>query len=125
MIGDVFDFNGKSYTIKRDVKFGEYKKISKLSNSLQQLTKQYEFATEEEKLKIIDKFSNTTEDQLQMIGDFLESMLGLTQNDIDNMGVMEAIELFNESFTLSTSVKKKSEIISESPSSQETQKTQN
>jgi len=46
MIGDKFDFNGKLYEIKREVSFGEYKKISKLSNALQRLTKEYELGTE-------------------------------------------------------------------------------
>lgn len=124
MLGEKFEFNGKQYTIKRDVSFGEYKKISKLGNSLQSLTKEYESANEEEKIKIIEEFSKTTEDQLQLIGDFIESMLGLTQNDIDNMILMDAIGLFNEAFTTSTQVKKKPEIILESQSSQTIQQTQ-
>lgn len=117
MIGDTFEFNGKSYSIKRDVSFGEYKKISKLGNTLQKLTTEYERASEDDKLKIIEQFSKTTEDQLQTVGDFIESMLGLTQVDIDGMSLMDAIGLFNESFTQSTQVKKKLEKISDLPSS--------
>ena len=124
MIGEKFEYNGKQYEIKRDVSFGEYKKISKLGNTLQSLTKEYESAPEEEKLKIIEKFSKTTDDQLQLIGDFIESMLGLTQNDIDCMSLMDAIGLFNESFTISTSIKKKSETTLESQSLQTTPKIQ-
>ena len=124
MIGDSFEYNGKQYTIKRDVSFGEYKKISKLGNTLQKLTGEYELANEEDKLKIIEQFSKTTEDQLQLIGDFIESMLGLTQNDIDNMTLMGAISLFNEAFTISTNVKKKLETTSESQSLQTTQTIQ-
>ena len=111
MIGDKFDFNGKLYELKREVSFGEYKKISKLSNALQRLTKEYELGTEEEKVKILEQFTKTTEDQLDTMGNFIESMLGLTQIDIDNMTLMNAISLFNESFVISTQVKKKSEII--------------
>jgi hypothetical protein len=124
MIGDSFEYNGRQYTIKRDVSFGEYKKISKLGNTLQKLTSEYELASEEDKLKIIEQFSKTTEDQLQLIGDFIESMLGLTQIDIDSMSLMGAISLFNEAFTISTGVKKKLETISESQSLQTTPKIQ-
>ena len=111
MIGDKFDFNEKLYELKREVSFGEFKKISKLSNSLQTLTKKYDIGTEAEKIMIIEQFSQTTEDQLETISTFIESMLGLTQVDIDNMTLMNAISLFNESFVISTQVKKKSEII--------------
>jgi len=111
MIGDKFDFNEKLYELKREVSFGEFKKISKLSNSLQTLTKKYDIGTEAEKIMIIEQFSQTTEDQLETISTFIESMLGLTQIDIDNMTLMNAISLFNESFVISTQVKKKSEII--------------
>ena len=109
MIGDVFDFNNKSYTIKKEVSFGEYKKISKLGNSLQKLTTDYESADEDKKLKIIAQFSKTTDDQLQVISDFIESILGLTQPEIDLLSLMDAIGLFNEGFTQTTQIKKKSE----------------
>ena len=125
MIGEVFEFNGKSYSIKRDVSFGEYKKISKLSNSLQRLSKDFETASDEDKIKILDQFSKTTEDQLQAMGDFLESMLGLTQIDIDVMSLTDAISLFNESFTTSTQVKKKLEKTSNLQSSSITPNSQN
>ena len=124
MIGEKFDFNNRQYEIKRDVSFGEYKKISKLGNSLQSLTKEYESANEEDKLKIVEKFSKTTDDQLQLIGDFIESMLGLTQKDIDGMSLIDAISLFNEAFTISTNIKKKSETTLELPSSQTTPEIQ-
>ena len=116
MIGEKFEFNGKSYTIKRDVSFGEYKKISKLGNTLQSLQKEYEPASDEEKTRIMEEFSRTTNDQLQTIADFIESILGLKQADVDKMSLMDAIGLFNEAFTISTQVKKKSETTLESPS---------
>lgn len=116
MIGEKFSFNNKQYEIKRDVSFGEYKKISRISNSLQILAKDYTTADDEQKSILEKEFAKTTDDQLMVIGNFLESMLGLTQLDIDNMNLIDAITLFNEAFTISTQVKKKSEITSESPS---------
>ena len=118
MIGDKFFYNDKQYEIKRNVSFGEYKKISKLSNSLQNLATDFKNANESQQELITREFAKTTDDQLLVIGNFLESMLGLNQFDIDNMSLVDAILLFNESFTQSTQVKKKSEIILESQSSQ-------
>lgn len=124
MIGEKFEFNGKEYSIKKDLSFGEYKKISKLGNNLQKLGNDFKTAKDEEKQKIIDEFSKTTDEQIDMIGAFLESILGLKQEDIDNLSLLNAVELFNRTFTISTEVKKKSEITLESPSSQTTQETQ-
>lgn len=124
MIGDKFDFNGKLYEIKRDVSFGEYKKISRISSSLQNLAKDYATANDEQKNILEKEFAKTTDDQLLVIGNFLESMLGLSQKDIDDMSLVNAITLFNEAFTVSTQVKKKSETTLESQSSQTTQKIQ-
>lgn len=124
MIGEKFSFNNKQYEIKRDVSFGEYKKISRISNSIQNLATDYRTATEEQKAQLEKEFAKTTDDQLLVIGNFLESMLGLTQLDIDNMNLIDAITLFNEAFTISTQVKKKSEITLELPSSQTTPEIQ-
>lgn len=109
MIGDTFDFNGKQYTLKKELTFGEYKKISKLGNALQKLTAEYESASEDNKIKIMQQFSKTTEDQLEIISNFIETILGLTQSEIDVLSLIDAIELFNEGFTQTTQVKKKSE----------------
>lgn len=113
MIGEKFEFNNKTYTIKKDVSFGEYKKISKLGNMLQTLASDYELADEENKQKILKDITSTTDDQLEMISDFIESTLGLKQVEIEKMSLFDAISLFNKAFTVSTEIKKKSEIISE------------
>lgn len=124
MIGDKFDFNGKIYEIKREVSFGEYKKISKISNNIQTLANDYIVANDTQKVQLEKEFAKTTDDQLLVIGNFIESMLGLTQLDIDNMSLIDAITLFNESFTISTQVKKKSVTTLELPSSQTTPEIQ-
>lgn len=112
MIGDVFEFNGKSYKILRDVSFGEFRNITKLQNSMKDQSN-----TPEQNDKDVELFS-------QMLADFLESMLGLKQEDINKLSLNDASELFGNSFTLATQVKKKSEITLESPLSQETPKIQ-
>lgn len=95
--------------IKKDVSFGEYKKISKLGNSLQSLTREYESAEEDRKQILLEEFTKTTDEQLEMISDFIESILGLKQVDIEKMSLFDAISLFNQAFITSTQIKKKSE----------------
>ena len=112
MIGDVLEFNGKSYKILRDVSFGEFRKITRLQTSMKD-----PLTSVEQNDKDIEAFS-------QLMVDFLESMIGLTQSDIDRLSLNDASELFGRTFTLATQVKKKSEITLESPSLQETQKIQ-
>ena len=116
MIGDKFDYNGKSYTIKKDVSFGEYKKISRIANLLNTLTKEFEEAGEDRKQQRLEQFTKTSDEHLNIISDFIESTLGLKEDDIDKFSLFDAIGLFNKAFELATQVKKKSETISESPS---------
>ena len=116
MIGDKFDYNGKSYTIKKDVSFGEYKRISRIANLLNTLTKEFEEAGDDRKQQILEQFTKTSDEHLNIISDFIESTLGLSEKDIDRFSLFDAIGLFNKSFELATQVKKKSETTSESPS---------
>ena len=115
MIGDKLEYNNKSYTIKKDVSFGEYKRISKIGNSLQTLTREYEESGEDRKQQILEQFTKTSDEQLGIVSDFIESTLGLTQKDIDKLSLFDAIGLFNQAFVLSTQVKKKLEKTSDSP----------
>ena len=117
MIGEKFEYEGKSYSIKRDVSFGEYKKISHLGNSLHILTREYEEADEDKKQVIIEEFTRTTDSQLEIMSNFIETILGLKQSDIDKMSLFTAVGLFNKAFELSTQIKKKLEKISDLPSS--------
>ena len=95
MLGDKFVVNNKSYTIQKELKFGEYRKISGINAKLTRLSKNI---TEEN----TTEFSETSSEQLQLICDFLESHLGVTQEQIDIMDMDEAINVFKEAFKLST-----------------------
>lgn len=117
MIGEKFEFNNKSYTIKKDVSFGEYRKISKLGNSLQNITKEYELADDVKKDELLKEFTKTTDEQLETISDFIETTLGLKQSEIEKMSLFDAISLFQKAFTVSTEVKKKPETTLDLPSS--------
>lgn len=117
MIGDKFEYNNKSYTLKKDVSFGEYKRISKIGNALQTLTREYEEAGEDRKQQILESFTKTSDEQLTIISDFIESSLGLKTSEIEKMSLFDAIGLFNHAFTVSTQIKKKSEKTLDLPSS--------
>ena len=103
MIGDIFEFNGKSYIIKRDVTFGEHRKIVKLQLDMKN-------ASVENESEISNQFN-------QSMVDFLVSVLGLTEDEINNLTLLEAAELFGLAFLTSTIVKKNSGKISDLPSS--------
>ena len=95
MIGDSFTVNGKTYTIKKELKLGEYRKISGINAKLNRLSKNITDETASE-------FSEASNDQLQAICDFLESHVGVTQIEIDDMSMGEAVSVFQEAFKLST-----------------------
>ena len=61
----------------------------------------------EEQQKIILEFSKTSDEQLDTIVNFLEKILGVTQEDIDKLSLTESIQLFNEAFRKSSEIKKK------------------
>jgi len=98
MIGDKFTVKDKSYTIKKEVKLGEYRKISGINARLNKLAKNITDPTPEQS----QEFADVSNEQLQAICDFLESHVGITQEDIDEMSMPEAIEVFQEAFKLST-----------------------
>ena len=95
MIGESFEFNGKTYTIKKDVTFGDNRNITKLQMDLKN-------AIPEDETDITNKFN-------QMMADFFENNLGLTQDDMNSLSLLQAAELFGKAFLVSTSVKKKLE----------------
>lgn len=101
MIGDKFTINGKTYTIKKELKLGEYRKMSNVNARLNRLNKNM---IDSNTLEQSAEFSEATNDQLQSICDFLESHVGITQEEIDDIGMNEGIKIFQEAFKLSTTV---------------------
>ena len=113
MLGDKFTFNSKEYEIKKEITLGEYRKINKVNSKLTELSQKYSNENDltkipiEEQQKIILEFSKTSDEQLDTIVNFLEKILGVTQEDVDKLSLTEAIQLFNEAFRKSSEVKKK------------------
>ena len=97
MIGDTFEFQGKTYTIKRDMSFGEYKKISQLQLDIKNAT-----PVNENELSV--KFNNS-------MTDFLTSIIGINEDDLNALGMISSAELFGLTFVTCASIKKKSETI--------------
>ena len=95
MLGDSFTINDKTYTIKKELKLGEYRKISGVNARLNRLAKNIDAENSSE-------FMEASDDQLQSICDFLESHVGITQEEINEMNMSEAVNIFQEAFKLST-----------------------
>ncbi|UVF62446.1 hypothetical protein [Nitrososphaeria virus YSH_922147] len=93
LIGDKFEFNGKEYTLKRDVSFGEYKKITQLQLDMKNAT-----IDNENELSV--RFNNS-------MTEFLTSLLGITEEELDSLGLISSAELFGKSFQVATDIKKK------------------
>src|SRR3990167_7647572 len=95
MLGDKFTVNNKQYSIKKELKLGEYRKISGINARLNRLSKNIDPENSSE-------FMEASDEQLQTICDFIESHVGMTQIEIDDMSMTEAIQVFQEAFKLST-----------------------
>jgi hypothetical protein len=95
MIGEKFTVNDKTYTIKKELKLGEYRKISGINAKLNRLSKNPDIENSSE-------FMEASDNQLQVICDFLESHVGITQEEINDMNMTEAVQVFQEAFKLST-----------------------
>ena len=102
MQGDTFDYKGKTFSLKKDISFGEFKKQTKLQLDIKN-------ATPDNEQELSVKFNDT-------MTEFLKDMLGVDEEYIDSLGLLGAAELFGVTFLNSTQVKKKLEITSDSPS---------
>ena len=99
MLGDSFTINSKPYTIKKELKLGEYRRISGINAKLNRIAKEINDENASE-------FMTASDEQLQSICDFLESHVGITQEEIDDMDMSEAVSVFQEAFKLSTTPNK-------------------
>lgn len=106
-----FTVKDKSYSLKRDITFGEYRKINKINSKLSELSKKFgtdDISKLEDKdlISLSQEFASTNDEQLNVIVDFLENLLGLSQEDVNKMALDEAVQVFQEAFKESTTVKK-------------------
>lgn len=108
MKGDTFDFEGKNYTVLKEVTFGEYRKINRVQTKLAQIAQkyggQYLNLPLEQQQQVADELSNTSMEQLEAIAEFLSTALGVLQEDLDKMPLQKAITLFGKAFNQATAI---------------------
>ena len=108
MIGDNFTVNDVQYEIKKDIKYGEYRKINQINTKLGSLSTKLGIDDDLTKIdpkdlqKIATEFATTNEEQMQIIADFLNSTIGLTQQALDDLTLNDAMKVFQETFKLAT-----------------------
>jgi len=121
MIGDTVEHNGKSYTLKRNVKLGEYSKLTKLNREILDMSIKEppdidKLGIEKFKEELIDG-GRKNDDIVQLTVNTLASLLGITQNELEDMDLNDAMELFQKAWAQATTVKKKLEQPSVLPTS--------
>lgn len=117
-IGETFTVNGKTYTIKNSLKFGHNRKITEIGQRLQDI--QEEFfpnidkidaeaigALDEKRYKEYQKKQTPIINQnFQLMANILETVLGLTQDEIDDLDDSEANDIINKLIIMSAPKKK-------------------
>ena len=102
MIGATFTVKDKQYTLLKDLTMGEYRKISRANSKVNKVSKLA--ADEGEKItrNTASEFAEASDDQLQIICDFLEQYVGISEEDLNNLGMEDAILVFQEAFKLAS-----------------------
>ena len=112
MIGQTILVNEKTYTIKRELKFGEFAKMTELNNSLVELTKKYGDEEDFDKLsrdemqKVTLEFSQKGTEQIKLMVTFLNEVIGLNQESLNDLPLSEAMLVFTRTFKAATEIKK-------------------
>lgn len=101
--------NDKEYEIKRKLSFGEVKRFQNSLDNIIGMDKRIASATPEELEVIASQGMKSTTEQMDMIEQTLKSCLGFTQETLNTISFNDAVVLFNEVFSSSTVVKKKSD----------------
>jgi len=103
VIGDTFSVNNKTYSIKKDLTFGKYQLISKTNSKLNKIQRKIgETEDPDEIIRLNGELSELGETQLEMMGDFLEQYVGVSQEELNDMSLTEATRIFAEAFKICT-----------------------
>jgi len=106
---DSIKVNNQEYEVKRKLSFGEVRKFQKAIGSILGMDKRIASATPEELEVIASEGMKNTTEQMEMVEQTLKTCLGFTQEQLNTVSFTDAVVLFNEVFTSSTQVKKKSD----------------
>ena len=104
---DTIRFNDKEYEIKHKLTFGDVRKFQKSMGSLIGMDIKIKNATDEELVQIATDGMRNTEKQMDLVADTITKCLGFTQEQLDELSFPDAVILFNEIYTSSTTIKKK------------------
>ena len=105
---DIIKFNNQDFEVKRKLSFGEVRKFQKILGSIIGLDKKIRESTPEELEVIANDSMRNTGEQMEMVEQTLKNCLGFSQEDLEKLSFNDAIILFNQVFTDSTQIKKKS-----------------
>lgn len=85
-----FEVNGKKYSLQKEITFGKYRSINKINSDMSKIFKS------NNPLEIAEAGN----EQLQLVSDFLGEYVGITQEEMDNMKLEEAVEIFQKAFEM-------------------------
>jgi len=102
-------FNDKEYDVKRKLSFGEVRKFQRVLGTVIGLDKKLREANPEELEVIANENIKNTEEQMELIEGTLKNCLGFDDKTLESLSFQDAINLFNQIFSDSTQIKKKSD----------------
>ena len=104
---ETINFNGKDIEVKHKLTFGDVRKFQKSMGSLLGMDQKIKNASDDELINITSEGLKSTEEQMDLVSNTIIKCLGFTQEQLDSLSFPEAVVLFNEIYTVSTTIKKK------------------
>jgi hypothetical protein len=104
---DSIKFNDKEYEIKQKLTFGDVRKYQKSIGNLIDMQEKIKTAKDEELEKILTDGLKTSTEEMDLVAHTITKCLGFTQEELDSLSFPDAVVLFNEIYTASTTIKKK------------------
>lgn len=119
---ETFDYQGKLYTMKDSLKFGEVRKINSNLSFVNEINEKYgskplEEIDPKELQLVMAKGVKIDDEMLSMITNILYRCLGLQQEELNNLDFVDALTLFYKVYQKSTVIKKNLVQPSASPTS--------
>ena len=94
-----FSVDGKQYNLIKNLTLGEHRKINGLNAKLNRINKQLKESIDETQTnQLSSELMVIGDEQLETICDFLETHIGITQEELNLLSLEEAIHIFQESY---------------------------
>jgi len=103
----------KTFTLKRRLQWGEVNEIRDAANKLMSFSEKYkdkkvEDLTQEDFAELSKKLLSSQTSEQQLMANILIKCLGYAQEQLNELDYQDAVIIFNELYTQSTTPKKKS-----------------